>query len=87
MQFLNVYTQEILRDEMMNEEIAEGLIKSMVQPQSIELRDEMTFIMDSQMRIFKAKYISYKESIDEGIKVYRVLFQVKQNEKQLPIKR
>jgi hypothetical protein len=86
-QFLNVYTQEILRDELMKKEIAEEMIKMMVHPQSVKLRDESSYLMDSKMRLFKAKYITYKESIEDGIKVYRVMFQVKLNEKQMPVKR
>jgi hypothetical protein len=87
MQFLNVYTQEILRDELMKKEIAEELIERMATPKSIKLRDETSFLLDSQMRIFKAKYITHKESYEDGVKVYRVMFQLKLNEKQIPIKR
>lgn len=86
-QFLNVYTQEILRDELMKKEVAESFIETMVHPQSVKLRDETTFILDSQMRIYQAKYIAHTVSIEDGVKVYRVLFQVKLHEQQIPINR
>lgn len=63
------------------------VFESIVKPNPLIVKGEPAFIVDSQMRIYQAKYISHTVSIEDGVKVYRVLFQVKLHEQQLPIKR
>lgn len=86
-QFINAYTQELLREQIMETEHAEILIKSLVTPKHPKLKDEPAYILDSQYRLLKADFVTHTSFIEDGINVYRLFFKVKLNEKQIPIKR
>jgi hypothetical protein len=58
----------------------------MVKPNPLITTDQ-NFLMDSQMRMYQSKYISHKESFEDGVKIYKVIFQVKSLNIQIPIRR
>lgn len=80
-QFINVYSQEIIREEDVKKEIAEKIISDMSNPPKDAIGNMV--LMGSQMKIYQAQYITHKKVIEDGLAVTKLLFKLNQHEKQL----
>lgn len=85
LRFINVYTHGIIREEPMNYEQAIRFIQDLKNQQLKIITkhpDNLSIIMDKQMRFYDATYITDKTHYEDAVKVYSVYFQVKLHEKQ-----
>lgn len=84
-QFINVYSHEVLREEEVTKEVAEQIISDMSNPPKEAIGNMV--LMGSQMKIYHAEYITHKKVIEDGVTVTKLFFKLKQHEKQLHIYR
>jgi hypothetical protein len=84
-QFCNVYTQEVLREEKYDKP---DRILSIIEDMQKQVDSKLgLYLFDSQMRTLKAEYISHK-MIHEGMTtVYKIFFKVKLNDVQAKVRR
>lgn len=86
LRFINVYTHEIIREEPMNTEQAKQFIQDLKNQQLKIITkhpDNLSIIMDKQMRFYDATYITEKTHYEDEVQVFSIYFQVKLHENQL----
>jgi hypothetical protein len=79
LQICNALTQEILRVKTYKKP---DLILSLIESGT---KGQECFLFDEQRRTLKADYVSHSSFIEDGMKVYKVLFKVRLSEIQARI--
>ncbi|MEH7441119.1 hypothetical protein V7201_02180 [Bacillus sp. JJ1122] len=82
-EFVNVFTQEILREVPYQDEKAILEIIDMLSSKPENSND--TYLIDSQFRSLDAEYVSHSKLEDDGVTVYKLFFKVQLSEKQLKL--
>jgi hypothetical protein len=76
LQFCNTFTQEIIREETYEKpDIVGDILESRKNGSSV-----YTFLIDKQMRILKADFVTYKVYPDGNDMIYKLFFRVQQVE-------
>jgi hypothetical protein len=82
-QFCNVYTQEVLREE--NYDTPDQILSIIDDMENKVSSDLGLFLFDSRRRTLKAEYVSYKMIHEGKGTVYKLFFKVRLNDVQAKI--